>query len=311
MSRTLLACVVCVATVAGQPRLAHAAPPAERAAVANPTAAKAAMDLARFHYSNRDYAQAARLFHQAYGLDPVPEYLFNAARAEQRGFELDDAERDFRTFLALEAISDESRKRAQVHLTEVQETRARLQTEKEARRGGAGTTEGGAPGGAAEGGDAEPTPPRAPPDGALPAGKANGAGTPAPPLDVRRPAPASAWQRPLAYGLCGAAALAIGYGGWTGLGARSDQGDLDAATARLGADGAIVGLTYADYRTRQTAIYDARDRAVAVGGIGLLLAAGGAWLWLRDNEGVQATLVPTGGGALLALRFGAAVEAAR
>ncbi len=119
-----------VAAVAAQmPQWARAAPPSERAAVANPTAGKAAMDLARFHYGNRDYAQAARLFHQAYGLDPVPESLFNAARAEQRAFELDDAERDFRAFLALDAISDESRKRAQVHVTEVQETRARLESE--------------------------------------------------------------------------------------------------------------------------------------------------------------------------------------
>ncbi len=135
--------------------------------------------------------------------------------------------------------------------------------------------------------------------------------TPAPGLDVRQPAPTSGWQRPLAYGLCGAAALAIGYGAWTGLGARGDQGELDDATAQRNADGVIAGLTYQDYRARQAEIYDARDRAVAVGGLGLLLAAGGAWLWLRDNAGVQATLVPTGGGALLALRFGAAAEAAR
>ncbi|MCB9740714.1 MAG: hypothetical protein H6747_15730 [Deltaproteobacteria bacterium] len=92
-----------------------------------PSPARAAYDAGAKAYDADRFAEAARLFHTAYGLEPLPVYLFNAARAEQRGLQLAEAERDYLRLLALPDLPAEMRDRVALHLDEIRTTRAGLQ----------------------------------------------------------------------------------------------------------------------------------------------------------------------------------------
>ena len=289
------ALLTALALLVGTAPVARAAPVPARSATADPTAAKAAMDLARYHYGKSDYQTAAKLFHQAYALDAVPEYLFNAARAEQRGFELDDAERDFLAFLDLQDVSDEARHRAGVHLKEVRETRTQLGAAKikvEAERAKAVA--------AAEMAEAE----RAKAAAAAAGASAN-AVAPVPVVGVNAGGSDGAWRAIAGWSALAVGVGALGYAGWSGLDAASAQKELDRALSATDANGKIAGLGYDDYRARQSGIYDQRDRAVITGSVGLVAAGVGAYLLLTQRAPVRAALIPQRGGALLTLQFGA------
>ena len=89
-------------------------------------------------FKNGDYAGAAELMHRAFALDPKHfDYLYSAARAEQDGRMLDEAERDFVDFLKEAPATHRRSAEAQVHLAEVREAhrilRAQAWAEKEAK----------------------------------------------------------------------------------------------------------------------------------------------------------------------------------
>ena len=110
--------------------------PASSAAAEGPAAeaAMGALKLARHHYGKGEYKRASALFHQAFELNPLADFLYNAARAEQRAFELDLAERDFKRLLELPDASAEVQRRSKLHLTEIAESRgAMARREKEVR----------------------------------------------------------------------------------------------------------------------------------------------------------------------------------
>ena len=93
------------------------------------TAKQAASHLAkvaRFYYQQSNYGKAAGRFHDAFKLDKRPEYLFNAARAAQRGAALAEAARDFKACLRLKSNNGVMRRRAQQHLREIERARASL-----------------------------------------------------------------------------------------------------------------------------------------------------------------------------------------
>jgi len=104
-----------VATTALVPAPAHA----------NEAAAMGALKLAKHYYDKGDFKKAAERFREAYGIHPNPAFLFNAARAEQRGFMLDDAERDFKEVLK-KSKDKTMRHRAEVHLQEIAAYRKQL-----------------------------------------------------------------------------------------------------------------------------------------------------------------------------------------
>jgi len=292
-----LGTVVCLVASASLPApAARAAPLPAPAATADPTAAQAAIDLARYHYGKGDYKAAARLFLQAFSLDPRPDSLFNAARAEQRGFELDDAERDFLAFLKLPGVSPESSHRAEVHLKEVRETRAQLEQAKAKAQAAAAAAAATAAAketaqGPGAGAATQPTTPSAAP----PAVRTG--------VEAGRDGPR--WRRIGAWSAIGVGAVGLGLATFQGLDAASAQSTLDGETGQLDGNQKITGLSYDAYRSRQTAIYDQRDRAYVVGALGLVAVGVGAVLLATDAGPVAASVWPQRGGAVVALTFGA------
>ena len=109
--------------------------PAATAAAAPSQAegARGAQKEAAAEYAAGRFRKSAELFHTCFGLDATQfGCLFNAARSEQRDFQLDSAEATFRRFLDVAPQDHEGRRRATVHLDEIRDTRARLQAEKAA-----------------------------------------------------------------------------------------------------------------------------------------------------------------------------------
>ncbi|MCB9739727.1 MAG: hypothetical protein H6747_10700 [Deltaproteobacteria bacterium] len=104
----------------------------------DPEAAFAALKLAKHYYEKRRYQEAAKLFHEAYQLDPKPEYLYNAARSEQRAIAYDDAERDFRALLSLPGLDREIARQTHIRLAEIAEVRAHYRGKGTANNGSLG-----------------------------------------------------------------------------------------------------------------------------------------------------------------------------
>lgn len=91
----------------------------------NEGAAMGALKVAKHYYDKGDFEKAALRFHEAYKIHPNPAFLFNAARAEQRGFKLEAAERDFNEVLR-RAKDPKMLKRTRLHLAEIKAYRERL-----------------------------------------------------------------------------------------------------------------------------------------------------------------------------------------
>lgn len=109
------------------PALARPAP-GERSSIGNAESASG-VQTAHGHYRAGRYEKAARLYQAAYRLDGDPAALFNAARAEQRGFQLEAARRDFERYLKLVGSEDKGSARARLHLQEIAEAQAALVSE--------------------------------------------------------------------------------------------------------------------------------------------------------------------------------------
>mgnify|MGYP002630298541 CR=1 FL=1 len=287
--------------------------PGHRAAAADAQTSEAALGalkLAQLEYRNGNYAEAARLFHRAYDLDPVGDYLFNAARAEQRVFDLDAADRDFARFLALPSGSDEGKRRARLHLEEVRATRdqltrakaverkaveARLRAEAEARQ-------------AAEE-HASPTPTAPPPAAtAAAADQPPAVGTPAATeaqVGAQALAPMDgSWKRPAGWAALGAGVLAAAAGAWLWLSVEADQRDLDARTADQDVEHKVVGIEWPDYERDQTRLNQLRPAAQALTAVGVVAAGLGGW-WLATAPSADSSAaIGVGPGRLrFTLRF--------
>lgn len=78
-----------------------------------------ALRMANLHYQEGRFRKAAELYHDAFKTYPEAAFLFNAARAEMRDFQLDAAERDFRRYLELPGVDAAGQRRAHVHLDEI------------------------------------------------------------------------------------------------------------------------------------------------------------------------------------------------
>ncbi len=116
--RSLLLAVAAILLVgiSATPALAETSPEAKKRAMA-------ALEIAKQYYAEKEFRLAAKLFHKAYSLDPKPAFLYNAARAEQRGFMLEEAQRDYERLIGLKNADAETRKRAKIKLEEVREAR--------------------------------------------------------------------------------------------------------------------------------------------------------------------------------------------
>ena len=114
-----------------------AAEPAKNQGKAQAQAALATLATANFYYKNSQFKKAAARYHEAYSIDPRPEFLFNAARSEQRAVMLVEAEAHFTKCLALDGISPAIADRARLHLAEVRAVKVAIAAARERERAAA------------------------------------------------------------------------------------------------------------------------------------------------------------------------------
>ena len=245
-----------------------------------------ALALAKHHYGEKRYKEAAKLFHQAYSLHPLPGFLFNAARSEQRAFQLDLAEKHYKEVLLLKDLDAKTRKRATFHLGEVVEMRKRLAEER-----AAGTREQRAKDEKALRKDqirakpkpavaVAPAPPKAPE-------KTSGGATP-PAVPVR--ATGAAWKTPagLSAALLGVAGVAAGI--YLHLSAETDIEKLESDLGQKNADGKIIGLSKEAYDKRTADIEGLQGTGWLAVGVGTVALGAGAWMLLtRSDSGAEKT----------------------
>lgn len=202
-------------------------------------------------------------------------YLYNAARAAQRGRQHHDAQRDYALYLRNAPKSAPEHPKAMKHLAEVRAAIAR----------------------------AKPSVSRDPPNGSKgppPAAKGRVSGPAAPP-EQRRRAGASAigWVLAIAGG-----ATVVG-GGYLLLGANDAQSDLDKQGQQRDASGKIIGISQADYQREQERINSSIYRGYGIAGAGLAAVGVGAYLIASSGTAstVHWTPGPTTRGVGLAWQF--------
>lgn len=247
-------------------------------ATAGTKASAALLKVAAAEYAAGHFEKAAGLFLTCFDVDAKNmSCLFNAARAEQRSFQLDKAEAHFRQFLAVNEADETGRKRAQIHLQEVSEMRAQLKKQQ-------------APV------ESAPVPPPLAP--VLP--------TPAPTVVQRHETPSEgAWKSTAGWSSVGAGVAMVATATALFLMASSDQADLDAATGKTDGSGLISGIGRDDYVQRQNSVNTRTYVADALLAIGVVSAGAGTWLLATAPAlpTVRAALAPDGGELRLAWRF--------
>lgn len=274
--------------------------------VATPAVVEASVlsDQAVKFFEQKDYLTAAKLFLRAYALDPAPDYAYSAARAEEDGGALVEAERHYRTLLDTTDRGNRFYAKAADRLAKVQTLLAKAQAARAAEA--AKTAEPPPPPPAAE--------PAAPPVAVPPA---QPAAAPAPPVDLPVATTPQAQAMPVVFVRpaeeVGAQTLA---GRWIiGLSvaaeaaaivllatATADQGSLDAKRTLNGAfDPRRVQL--ADVQNEQRSINARVIAGWSVAGVGGLGLAAGTWLLVTSPSRVVVLPAPDVGGARIAVRF--------
>jgi tetratricopeptide (TPR) repeat protein len=89
-------------------------------------AAMQALGLAKYYYKSGRFKEAAKLFLEAYAIDPKIEFLFNAARAEQRAVLLKQAKAHFLTCIASKNAPKKVVERAHISIKEIENIEAAL-----------------------------------------------------------------------------------------------------------------------------------------------------------------------------------------
>lgn len=294
-------------------------------------AALSLLEVAKFYYQSGKFLKAAKGFHEAYAIDPRPEFLFNAARAEHLGMDLANAEKHYQECLVLKTSNAKLNQRAKLYLAQVQATRAAIAKARnegkaaaEARqkqeaaknaKAASGSTEA-----ALEGVDkvkaAKPEPDKKPAATAAeprekPENKASkpeqpdpSAAQPTPSPMPPQPATSAAWRTPVGWGATALGAVAVGLSVVVMLDYAEGQQALDDLVAKKDADGKIIGIGSADYRHRQTELNSQNTNGVIGLAAGAVLLGGGAWVLLsKPSDRVALAPWSSGRGWTLTARF--------
>lgn len=314
----LLGC--CLAVAAGAPRRSVAQEAIDPGAMG-------ALQLAKHHYQKGHFDKAARLFLEAFSIQPRAEFLFNAARAYHRGMKLKEAQKRYRECLVLKDVTPTVVKRIRLHLSEVIAIQNALAA---ARKGGkeeaaaltpkkAAAAEPGLEGvthvKAVDEGDAKPTQPAAKKPETKPA---------APPKPQVQPKPATkpepppkteptvvhkgvvgGWMAPAGWASAAVGAISAGVGAWLYVGARDDKAALEERSGRLSPNGTVSGIYEKDFEADKASVESGLLGGGALIGVGV--AALGAGLGLvalaPDDATLSLDLGPGRRGLLACWRF--------
>ncbi len=258
----------------------------------------AALALAKHHYAKKEYKVAAQRFHDAYKIHPLPGFLFNAARSEQRAFLLGAAETHYREVLTLDGVDARTRKRTEVHLGEVEETRKRL-GEEAARAAEAQRKKDAAASekeriSAAKAASVK----NAPASTMANKGATVGGGG----------AAVAAWKTPVAFGATGVGVVVLGVGAYLLKVAADDSAKVEEDLQRKDDSGKIVGISNDEYNAAKQDIEGQQTIAIATMATGALAAGVGAYLLMSRPASIGAAsrswhVTPTGRGLLVSWRF--------
>lgn len=239
-------------------------------------AAMAQLKIARLFYKERKFKQAAVAFHQAYSLQERVEFLFNAARSEQRAMQLELAEKHFKACLTAKDAPEAVVRRAKVHIGEIGEMRAALQ---KARESGKKSLK---------------------PIATIAADPPPKIDKPAPkraPIEPVAP-PAGTWKSTAGWGTVAAGTVLLGLGGYLAASYSSGQADLDARLNDRDSNNKVKAIDFRTYDSEQQALNGTAALGTSALVVGAVAAGAGAWMLLTAPKGggaaKKATLVPMG-----------------
>lgn len=304
----LLVGLVALSATVAAPRTATAKPAqADESEAEASFVAKQAID----YYKNGDPLMAADLYRRAYRIDPSkPEYLFGAARAEQKAGKAQEALVAYQMVMALLPSTDPLAKKSKTAIAEIQAAAAAkpatpaapttpTQTVEPVR-----TPEPPAPAQPAPGTETAPSSPDpdpAPPGALRPIPVAPQAARVA---DVTRPAPEAAWKQPVGWTLVATGGAAVLTGAVLAVIAASGKSSLEANKLPDGTHYDPTKITADEIRSQQTAINGQVTGAVICGAVGVVAAGVGTWALLTaPSAKVVWTPGPTPLGTGLAVRF--------
>jgi len=268
--------ILCCVLAASVGLFTATAPSTGGAADAPPSqAAMQALGLAKYYYGKGDFKEAAKLFHRAFAIDPRPEFLYNAARAEQRGAMLDDALKHYREVLRMKAVSPRVIQRTQLAIKEIEGVQRLVAKAR------------------AEGRRAEPAARPARPGGkeleGVGAVKAAGPAGAVTPTVVA--GSGGRWKRSAAMPVLGGGVAVVAIGAYIALATMGEQADLDDRVATKAPDGRVIGIDKQTYKTEQERLNRNATISAATLGVGAVAVGVGAWM-VATQPGAKVTLAP-------------------
>jgi len=244
-------------------------------------------------FERKDFSTAAKLFLQAFDLDPAPDYLYSAGRAEMDAGQLPEAQRDFQRLVETTDASNRFYAKAQARLVEVGTALAAKAVTPPPR---------------SEQPAKVPAPlepgsgPTVAPEKALPPEKVASVQTVQTKVNAPSPEPAHAtnWPGRIAAGTGAAACVGAAY---LLASAAFAQNDLDAKRTLPGAvfNPKLISLSQA--KSTQESINTRIVAGWVTGGIGVAALGLGAWLWTKDASRVTIAPALDSSGVVVAGRF--------
>lgn len=247
--------------------------PASPARAANPSSrVKAAMNLlevANYYYQAGQFLKAAKAFREAFAIDPQPELLFQAARAEHLGMDLKSARTHYEQVLVLDRANAKLREDARMYLDQVRASLKTRESLKPPEKPDADDER------VAESANPEPSPAVTPVAARAQPRKLA--------ADQGAPVGRTPWREYVGWGAVavGVLSVALGISAYTDY--LTDQRALNALVGQRDQHGKISGISATAYKERQQALdTDARIGVAGlvaggvVAGVGAALLFGGA-----------------------------------
>ena len=269
-------------------------------------AALAILQAAKKHYSNKSFIKAAQMFATAYEVSGNPAYLFNAGRAYQRGYKLDEAEKHFKRCLSL--VKDKKNPmvhRAKIHLQEIQEARSAIAAAVKTASGSSLASSPPKPKPQVTPPDASKKPDKTPSETKPAPAKAPQAGADAAKKSVSaKRSPKPSWKRYTSWGLIAGGGVTGAVAAWMMASATNDKNALQDDVKRNTKGGKVV-MSKADYDQEVSSINSRIYTGYGLFAAGIALVGTGAWMMAGPSKTkAEVAISPMPGG----VRFGFAAR---